>query len=218
MAAVLACGQAAVLSHRSAAELWRMLRPRRDPIDVTLPQRTGRRQRPGIRLHRSTTLTQPQTTRRRGIPVTCPARTLADLRTCATPNEVSRARRQAEFFGYCVEAVDPKTIELTRNELERRFLRLCRRHHLPSPVVNAPLLGFEVDFLWPHAKLVVETDGRDAHSGRASIEYDRRREAKLAVAGYEVLRFTWRQVLDRPAEVVAAVRARLTAALPSLSS
>lgn len=217
MAAVLACGAGAVLSHRSAAELWRLLPPRNGSVNVTVPQRSGRSQRPGIRLHRSTTLTQPQTTRRAGIPVTNPARTLTDLHTCATPDELSRARRQAEFFGYQTETADHKPVARIRNELERRFLRLCRRHRLPTPLVNAPLLGYEVDFLWPQARLAVETDGYEGHSGRASFEYDRRRAAKLAAARYEVMRFTWRQVVEHPDEVIAALRARLTPSLPSLS-
>jgi very-short-patch-repair endonuclease len=210
MAAVLACGPAAVLSHHSAAELWRMLSPRRGPIDVLVAGRSGRRQRRGALLHRSTTLTQREITRRAAIPVTNPPRTLADLNRCASADELSRASRQAEFFGYRVELADPKPIALARNELERRFVRLCQRHHLPTPEVNAPLIGYEVDFLWPFAKLAVETDGYRAHSGRASFEYDHRRQARLVAAGYEVLRFTWLQVLEAPQEVMAALRARLT--------
>src|SRR6266511_1300992 len=143
MAAVLAGGEGAVLSHRAAAELWRLLTPRRAETDVTVPGHGGRRQRPGIRLHRSATLTQQETTRRNGVPVTSPARPLVDLRVCATPDELSRARRQAEFFGYRIEAADSKPIAVARNELERRFLRLCQRHHLPRPLVNAPMGGYE---------------------------------------------------------------------------
>jgi hypothetical protein len=218
MAAVLACGTGAALSHRSAAELWRMLAPRTGPVDVTVPHRSGRSRRHGIRLHRRASLTQPETTRRVGIPVTSPVRTLTDLRSCATPDELNRAHRQAEFLGYRTEAPDPKPIEFARNELERRFLRLCQLHHLPAPLVNAPLLGYKVDFLWPQPRLVVETDGYEAHSGRASFEYDRRRAAQLVAAGYEVIRFTWRQVIDEPTGVIAALRARLTPSLPSLSS
>ena len=218
MAATKACGSSALLSHRSAAELWRLLPPRTGRIDVLVPGTSGRQQRQGINLHRSTTLNQQQSTRRLNIPVTIPARTLADLRSCATLDELSRARRKAEFSGYRTDLEEPKPIELSRSELERRFLRLCRRHHLPSPEVNAPLLGYEIDFLWRFAKLAVETDGYGGHSGRESIEYDRSREAKLAAAGFEVLRFTWLQLLDRPNEVVAALRARLTPALPSPQS
>ena len=218
MAATKAYGPTAILSHRSAAELWRLLTPRAGPVDVLVPGTSGRSQRDGIRLHRSTTLTQPQSTRRLNIPVTTPARTLDDLRRCATPDELSRARRQAEFYGYRTELAEPSPIDLGRNELERRFVRLCRRHHLPSPQVNAPLLGYEVDFLWGFAKLIAETDGYDGHSGRESFEYDRRRDAQLAAAGYEVVRFTWRQVLYRPDEVIAALRPRLLPALPARSS
>jgi hypothetical protein len=217
-AAVLAYGGATVLSHRSAAQLCGLLHSRRGPVDVTVPGRSGRRRRDGIRLHRSTTLTQQQSTRRLNIPVTTPARTLEDLRGCATPDELSRARRKAEFLGYRAELAEARPIDLARSELERRFLRLCGRHHLPAPLVNAALLGYEVDFLWPLAKLVVETDGRGAHSGPESIERDRRREARLAAAGYEVLRFTWRQVVDHPREVVGALRPRLMPVLPSRSS
>jgi very-short-patch-repair endonuclease len=215
MAAVLACGPDAVLSHRSAAELWRLLSPRRAPVDVTVPRRSGRARRPGIRLHRTTLLTQEETTRRAGIPVTSPARSLADLRTCAFPDELSRARRQAEFFGYRIEGAYPKPMDLTRNELERRFLRLCRRHHLPSPEVDARVEGYRADFLWRAQRLIAETDGYDAHSGRESFDYDRRRAAQLVAAGYEVIRFSWRQVIEQPDEVVAALRARLTPSLPS---
>ena len=218
MAAVLAYEGDCVLSHRSAAELWRLLTPRRGAVDVTVPGRSGRDGRPGIRLHRSTTLTPRESTRRAEIPVTTPARTLADLRGCATPDELGRARRQAEFFGFRTELAEPKPVELSRSVLERRFLQLCRRHHLPAPDVNSTLLGYEVDFLWDFARLVVETDGNEAHSGRASIEYDRRREARLAAAGYEVLRFTWTQVVERPEEVVAALRARLIRVAPGRRS
>jgi very-short-patch-repair endonuclease len=213
MAAVLACGAGAVLSHRSAAELWRMLSPRNGPVEVTVARRSGRNRRPGIRLHRSTTFTQQETTRRAGIPVTSPARTLADLRACTTPDEQSRARREAEFRRYPVELADPKPIEMTRSELERRFLRLCHRHHLPSPEVDARIEGYVVDFLWRSPRLIVETDGYHAHSGRATFEHDHRRQAQLVAAGYEVLRFTWRQVIDEPDEVAAALRARLTPTL-----
>lgn len=195
-----------------------MLTPRPGSVDGLVPGASGRRNRDGIRLHRSTSLTRRQSTRRLNIPVTTPARTLADLARCATPDELSRARRQAEFLGYRTELSTPRPIDLTRSELERRFLRLCQRHHLPSPQVNARLLGHEVDFLWPLAKLVVETDGLAAHSGRESLEHDREREAKLSAAGYEVLRFTWRQVVDKHHDVIAVLRPRLAPALPSRGS
>jgi very-short-patch-repair endonuclease len=222
MAAVLACGPnavlshrvgTAVLSHRAAAALWRLLPARRGLIDVTVPGRAGRKPRRDIRLHRSTTLTQQATTRRLGIPVTSPARTLRDLRRVATSEELGRARRQAEVFGYPLKDAAGIAPEPTRSELERRFLSLCSRHRLPSPEVNVPIHDYVVDFLWRRACVIVETDGYRYHSGRAAFEHDYARQARLIALGFEVLRFTWRQVVDEPGEVVAALRARLTPAL-----
>lgn len=209
MAAVLACRPAAVLSHGDAAGLWRLLPRRRGPVDVTVPGNGGRAKRKGIRIHRSTSLTQPMTTLRSGIPVTTPARTLADLRRIVTPEDLSKAMRQAEIRGYRIDAGELVAPEPTRSELERRFLSLCRRHHLPSPEVNAPIGDYVVDFLWRRARLIAETDGYRYHRGRAAFEHDHARQARLIAGGYEVLRFTWRQVVEQPEEVVAALRARL---------
>ena len=213
MGAVLACGEGAVLSHRPAAALWRLLPPPSGPVDVTVARRGGRHQQRGIRLHRSTTLTQRQSTRRLNIPVTTPARTLTDLRSCVRKAELGRARRQAEVLGYRLDDAADIEPDLTRSELERRFLRLCARAALPSPEVNVRLGGHVVDFLWRDAGLIVETDGYRYHRGRASFEHDRTRDATLAAAGYEVLRFTWRQIASDPDGVIAAVRARLTPTL-----
>lgn len=133
MAAVLACGAGAVLSHRSAAALWDMLYTLRGATDVTVPRSGGPTARKGIHLHRSTSLHPAHTTLRMGIAVTTPARTLSDLRRCVTVEELGKARRQAEIRGYRLGdqiLVEP---DFTRSELERRFLRLCRRHRLPSP-------------------------------------------------------------------------------------
>jgi very-short-patch-repair endonuclease len=182
-------------------------------MDVSVPSRGGRERRKGIRIHRSASLTPRMTTQRAGIPVTTPARTLLDLRRCVTAAELGRARRQAEVLGYPLG--DAATIEpdLTRSELERRFLQLCRRHRLPSPEVNAPVGNYVVDFLWRRSRLIVETDGYRYHRGQATFEHDHARQARLVAAGYEVLRFTWRQIADDPTEVIAAVRTRLTPTL-----
>jgi very-short-patch-repair endonuclease len=102
---------------------------------------------------------------------------------------------------------------VTRSKLEERFLALCRRHGLPEPEVNVPLLGYVVDFLWPHSLLVVEVDGRATHDTHRAFQADRDRDGRLAVAGYTVLRFTWWDVTRRPA--VAADRvARLLRRTP----
>jgi very-short-patch-repair endonuclease len=213
MTALLACGNGCVLSHRSAAELWRLLPPRRETVDVTVRRRGGRRSKPGIRVHRSTTVTQRQLTRRLNIPVTTPARTLLDLRRCVSPQERGRARRQAEALGYRLDDAADIEPDLTRSELERRFLGLCAMAALPSPEVNARVGDHVVDFLWRRSGLIVETDGYRYHRGRANFEHDRTRDAQLAALGYEVLRFTWRQVVDDPNEVMTAVGARLTPTL-----
>jgi very-short-patch-repair endonuclease len=201
-AAVLAIGPGAVLSHRSAAALWNLL------PEVTVPGHGGRKRRKGIRIHRSASLHPAHTTLRIGIPVTTPARTLADLRRCATQDELRAVRSRAELRGFPLVDQDGEP-DHTRSELERRFLSLCRRHGLPTPEVNARIGGFVVDFLWRDRALVVETDGYRYHRGRAAFEYDHRRQACLIAAGFEVIRFTWSQVVDEPREVIGAVRARL---------
>ena len=201
------------MSHRAAAALWRLLPPPSGPIDVMVPGNGGKRRRRGIRLHRSTTLTQQQSTRRLNIPVTTPARTVLDLRRCVSEAELDRARRQAEVLGYRLDDAFDIEPDLTRSELERRFLRLCAKAALPSPEVNARVGDHEVDFLWREARLIVETDGYRYHRGRASFEHDHQRDAELATAGYEVLRFTWRQTQDHAEKVVEALRARLAPSL-----
>jgi very-short-patch-repair endonuclease len=210
-AAVLACGPGAALSHRAAAAHWRMLPAPRGPVDVTVPGHGGRKQRKGIRLHRSSSLYLAQTTLRTGIPVTTPARTLADLRRCATADELATARRQAEVRGYRLDEQDGDQPDLTRTELERRFLRLCLRYGLPRPEVNVKILNYVVDFLWRDLSLIVETDSYRYRGGRAAFEYDYRRQARLIAAGFDVLRFTWNQVVGEPVEVVAALGVRLRA-------
>jgi very-short-patch-repair endonuclease len=210
MAAVLACGTDAVLSHASAAELWRMLRsrrpspaPSRDHIShVTVSGNA--RQRQGIRVHRSRTLTRSQVTRRLGIPVTTPSRTLADLRRTFPERQFAAALREAEFLGL---PLDPDLgPDGTRSEMEAAFLAICRRHRLPLPKVNVRIGEFDVDFLWFEHRLVVEVDGWAAHQSRSAFETDRLRDLKLKLLGYEVIRFTWRQLTGNPAEVAGAVR------------
>jgi hypothetical protein len=153
MAAVLACGPGAVISHRSAAALWGLL-PTCPVVDVTIPRSGGLARRSGIRLHRSRTLGPGQTTRRRNIPLTSPIRTLADLRRSVTDAEVRRATRQAEVLGLPL-GTDARG-EHTRSELEHRFLQLCRRHRLPPPEVNVHIGGYVVDFLWRERRLIVK--------------------------------------------------------------
>jgi very-short-patch-repair endonuclease len=212
MAAVLACGPEAVLSHSSAGELWGMLRVRRPPspaavdvdVHVTVPTDGGRRARTGIKVHRSLTLRSDQITRRLNIPVTTPSRTLADLRRTLPQPQFATALRQAEFLRLPIErGLEP---DGTRSELEARFLALCRRHRLPMPQVNARAGPFIVDFLWPAERLLVEVDGWDSHGTRSAFEADRERDTQLKLLGFQVIRFTWLQLANNPAEVAGALR------------
>ena len=208
MAAVLACGEGAVLSHTSAAELWgihrrphRLLEVAADgeprPVHVTVPSTAGKRNRRGIVLHRSSTLIARHCTRRHGIPVTSPARTLSDLRALLSPAQFASALREAEFLRLPVE--DRFDLDHARTDLETRMLALCRRHRLPKPAVNVRVDRYVVDFLWTDQLLVVEVDGWESHRTRSAFEEDRSRDARLKILGYEVVRFTWRQVTrDRP--------------------
>jgi very-short-patch-repair endonuclease len=217
MAAVLACGDRAVLSHRTAAELWGMRRARRQsgargqvgPIDVTIPGTAGRKTRERIALHRSSTLVASDCTRRDGIPVTTPARTLTDLRAVISPPELAAAWREAEFLRLPID--EAPAGDRARTDLEAVFLALCRRHRLPRPAVNAGVDRYEVDFLWASCRLIVEVDGWESHRTRSAFEVDRARDARLAVLGYEVVRFTWRQVTADAAGVAKTIRALVRA-------
>jgi very-short-patch-repair endonuclease len=238
MAAVLACGEGAVLSHLSAAELWGLRRRARrlseaggrgapDPVHITVPSTAGKRKQRGIVLHRSSTLTASDCTRHDGIPVTKPRRTLADIRPLLSPTQFNSAVREAEFlrlpigdwFGGGPEpAGEPPRSgrrraahlrDRARTELEQRMLALCRRHRLPQPEVNVTIDRFEVDFLWREQRLVVEVDGWESHRSRSAFEEDRARDARLAFLGYEVVRFTWRQLARDGTAVATTIRSLL---------
>jgi very-short-patch-repair endonuclease len=236
MAAVLACGPNALLSHRSAAALWQLRRSVRSRIDVTAP---GRRRRAlgRIEVHRTRTLTPSDATRVKNIPCTSLARTLVDLAEVVDRRALERACEQAEILDlFNADAVEdaltrvrgrhgaPKLRAvlgaavpgptLTRSELEERFLALCRAARLPHPEVNAWIAldggeGAEADFLWRAEALIVETDGHATHGTRRAFERDRRRDQRLQLAGYRVIRFTWRQVVGDPAGIAATVKGLL---------
>lgn len=214
MAAVLACGDRAVLSHRSAGALWRVCPDRPVlKIEVSVPASRARA-RPGITVHRRR-LDGADLTRRHGIPVTTPACTLVDLATVLERPALERAVNEADQLGL----IDPErlraklgsmggrpgvrvlralldrhTFRLTRSELERRFLPLARRAGLPLPRTREVVNGFEVDFFWPQLGLVVETDSLRYHRNPARQDRDRRRDHAHAAAGMTPLRFTHAQV------------------------
>lgn len=209
-AAALAFGAGAVVSHRSAAELWGLLRPAGGPIDVSVPGGGGRARRGGLRVHRRASLPAASLTRRDGIPVTKPARTIADLRGCASPDEVRRAIRQADVLGLPIGA--DVEHDRTRSDLERDFLRLCRRYGLPRPQVNVWIGRRQIDFLWPDCRIAVETDGYTYHRGRQAFRDDRRRDLELRARGLEVVRLSEEQVDGEPERVAAILRRVLASA------
>jgi very-short-patch-repair endonuclease len=207
MAAVLAYGDRAVLSHGSAAALWGLLRPISGPVDVSVPTGAGVRGRGGVRLHRRAALanlardSESATMVRRSIPVTALGRTIADLRRTLAPRLVRRAIRQAELF-YEFDAGDLS--DRTRSDLERDFLAFCRRHRLAAPAVNVELAtDLRVDFLWRRARLVVETDDHRYHRGSVAFEDDHLRDLRLRRLGYAVRRYTGAQLRGSSAEIAA---------------
>jgi very-short-patch-repair endonuclease len=207
MAAVLACGPGAVLSHRAAAELWRLLEPGYGDIDVTVLGQGGRAKRRGLRVHRSY-LPRSATTVRDRLAVTTPTRTLTDLRRVGAPETYRRALRQAEFKNMDLAGL---ATDGTRSDPEADFLRLCRRHRLPPPEVNQRIGRYTVDFLWRGQRLVVEVDAWTTHRGSQAFEDDHQRDLDLRAQGFRVLRFTARQIRLDPKAVAAAVRTKLGA-------
>jgi very-short-patch-repair endonuclease len=204
MAATLAYGRGAVVSHRSAAELWELLKPRDGLIEVSVPSGAGKARRSGIRLHRRASLSPAATTRRHRIPVTKPSQTIADLRGAVPEAEVRRAIRQAEVLGLPLS--EDIRHDRTRSDLERDFLRICRRHRLPMPAVNVEIGQYEADFVWRELRFVVETDGYKYHRGRQAHRDDRRRDLELRSLGFEVQRLSEEQVDEEPERVAAILR------------
>lgn len=228
LAAALACGPGAVLSHASAAAHWNIRGSASSYVDVTVPSRAGRVRRKGIRVHRSGRLGADQVTIHEGIPVTTLARTLLDLADVLSEQDLERAIHESEYLRLfdltaliAVVGANPgrrgaKLLkaaegppEMTKSQLEKRFLAIVDRHRLPRPQVNARIEGYEVDFAWPEAKLIVETDGFAAHGTRKAFETDRLRDRHLARAGFHTIRLTPRS-LSYEAEIVADLEAFLS--------
>lgn len=218
LAAVLAAGPGALVSHRSAAELWDLVRP--GPIDITSPR--SRRPRIGFILHRSHHVGVQDRAVIDGIPVTSVARTLIDLAEVLNDRRLSNAVHEAEirklFDLTAVEAalaaVPGRTgrhrlhrvlkaygggPQLTRSWGERRFLDVCFRYGLPIPQSAVPVAGYELDFLWPTHGLAVEVDGAATHKTTRSYYTDRRRDRALAVHDIHVIRVTWIDLEDEEA-------------------
>jgi predicted transcriptional regulator of viral defense system len=235
MAAVLACGADALLSHRSAAALWGIAARRSGRIDVTV-HRESSRSRPGIAIHRPRELQSGDRRSRYGIPVTAPSRTLLDLAGVLGAPALREAIQAADR---CELLEVDRLIEIathssgrrgtgtllsllsryrplpeTRSWLEDRFLPLVDDAGLSRPAVDVVVEGFEVDCLWPDERVIVELDSYGFHRDPETFESDRRRDVALQLAGYVVLRFTYRRVVDEPREVIAELVAALTQAHP----
>jgi very-short-patch-repair endonuclease len=186
IAALLAVGPGAILSHATAAYVWSLIPSMPPFVHVTVPARRPRN-RDGICIHHATRL---DTTTNAGLPLTTPRQTLTQL----PPREAARARDEALVLGL-VPRTDDDHAEPTRSALERALLPALEAASLPKPRVNGRVLGYEVDFHWPEHRLIVETDGWRVHGRRRAFEDDRARDAQLLAAGWIVLRFTWRQVI-----------------------
>lgn len=232
MAALLASGERAVISHWSATGVF-ALRPRVvAPVDVTLVGGLAG-QRPGIRPHRASSLPAGDVVLRHGLRVTTPARTLLDLAATAPRDVLERLTEEAQVQRLVSPGELAATVQrgtgrpgvaklravldfideplFTRSEAEKRLRALCRSSALPMPRTNVKRAGWEADAVWDRQRLVVEVDGHQFHSTRASFERDRRKDADLMLAGYRVLRITWRRLTREPEQVIATIAAALAA-------
>jgi very-short-patch-repair endonuclease len=227
MAAVLACGPDAVLSHQSAAALWGIKPALRGVIHISVPP--GRRPRtPGIIVHRRARLEALDIAEHAGIPVTSIVLTLIDMATTNGRPELEAAISEADkrdlidpeelraglprYTGRqgvarLAETLDHRTFTLTDSQLERRFIPIATRAGLPRPLTQEWVNGYRVDFYWPDLKLVVETDGLRYHRTPTQQARDRRRDQAHAASGLTQLRFTHAQVRFEPNYVEETLRA-----------
>ncbi|HEX4731945.1 MAG TPA: type IV toxin-antitoxin system AbiEi family antitoxin domain-containing protein [Solirubrobacterales bacterium] len=241
MAAVLACGPEALLSHRSAAYLWGIVDEWEEPIDVTAPNRRGRSPA-GVAAHRDGSLRPVDKATRFGIPCTSLARTLLDyagvapewkVRKAVAEAEVlrllhrptvwallkkSRRRRGVARLRLILDTIHPQT-KKTRSELERQFLSMCARVGVPEPEVNVWLTAadgkrYQADFLWRDGRLIVEADSRRFHETDSAFVKDRKREQQLQLARWRVSRCTWEEVEQEPRRLATTIQGLLAQASP----
>lgn len=233
MAAVLACGPSAVLSHRDAGAHWQIRRAGRAAIDVTVPR--GRKYvHAGLTIHRPRVLLPDERTVHDGIPVTTVARTLLDLAAVVSLTELryawDDAERQKLFDLTQIQTVRGRfkrrkglrNIDLliaerrplppiTRSRLEEMFLAFCERYGFPRPQMNLWIGEFEVDAVFPDHEVAIELDGRDYHTHPTAQERDPVRDVRLQLLGYKPMRITYRRLVTQPDEVARDLRALLAA-------
>jgi very-short-patch-repair endonuclease len=234
MAAVLASGPDAVLSHWSAAALWAIRPNSRSVIDVTDPVKS--RSWDGIRRHHKA-LPADEVTVEEGIPVTTVPRTIFDL-SATEPLEVVKALlREAEFrqlhdrlslwdlverypgwrgirrVKAALEALKDDPLDERKSRFEERFAPFLHRHSLPRARYNQWILigdtRFQVDCLWPDQRQIVELDGWQGHKSRTAFREDRARDRALRVHGYSVIHLTWNQLDDEPEKIASDLRVLL---------
>src|SRR3954470_13588102 len=234
IAAVLASGPDAVLSHWSAAALW-MIRPNaRSRIDVTTPHKS--RSWDGIRRHHKA-LPADEVTVEEGIPVTSVPRTIFDLAATEDVDTVASMLRESEYRNlwdrlslphlverypgrrgvrkvrFALQRITEEPSGRKRSKLEERFAPFLRRHRLPLPRFNDWIvLGskrYQIDCYWPGTNRMVELDGWQGHHTRSAFRDDRERDRRLTAAGYTVTHITWNQLDDEPEAIAADLRALL---------
>lgn len=225
-AALLACGEPALIVDRSALHLWGILEASPSEVHVA-PIGHHCRKRQGIHLHRPADIDSRDIRRRHGLPVTSPARTAIDLAATAAPQELEdavaemRARRLVkdreleaalQRAGRIPGAAAMRAFlkaengpSITRSVAERHFRRYLNAAHLPQPQTNQPIAGYNADFLWHAEKVVLEIDSWQFHGHRRAFERDRRKDMALADAGYHVIRVTWRQFTEEPLALIAHI-------------
>jgi very-short-patch-repair endonuclease/predicted transcriptional regulator of viral defense system len=234
MAAVLASGPEAVLSHHSAAVLWGLRGFSERAVDVTLPRKSTSSKL--IKRHFSA-VPPDERTIREGIPVTTVPRTIFDLAATEDAETIQNLLRESEFLELSDRLSLPHLLERypgrrgvrkvrlvlerlreepaghKRSALEERFSPFLRLHHLPLPRYNDQLFvngrRYEVDCHWPEQRQIVELDGWQGHRTKTAFREDRARDRRLRVAGYSVTRLTWNQLDDEPEAVAADLRALL---------
>jgi very-short-patch-repair endonuclease len=227
MAAVLAAGEGAVLSHRDAAMLWDLRQTNRRAVDVTVVG-TSRRSRPRLTIHSAIELHPDDRAEVDGIPVTSVSRTLLDLAEVVAPTQLRRAYEAAERLQILdISALnelitrsngrrglaalnalldyDPAPATGSKSDLESAFFDLVRKAGLPLPHLNVLVEGYLVDAYWPAARLVVELQSSEHHAHRQAFDRDYAKLGRLAMAGYTVLPITHQQLMENATWVVEAV-------------
>lgn len=229
--ALMTFSSEAWLSHRSGAAVWNLYWDATKSTHVSVMHRRGLAPREGVTLHRPRTLRPEDVTTHDGFAVTTPARTIFDLAATEPDRVVERAIEQSDILHLfdlrkidalaarripgtkavltLLETVDAEQQTATRSLLEEDFLALSRQYELERPRVNEFVHGWRVDFHWPSRRLVVELDSAGFHLNRVAFERDRRQDTELQLAGWVVLRFTYRRVMRERRAVVAAVERML---------